>query len=51
MKVKVIKRYVDRRTKEIKEIGTIEDYEEHRAGELQKTGYVEILAEDQESGQ
>lgn len=51
MKVKVMKRYVDRSTKEIKEIGAVEDYPENRANELERTGYVKIMTENRESDQ
>ncbi len=41
MKVKVIKRYVDRFTKEKREVGKTYDYGEERAKELISGGYVE----------
>lgn len=43
MKVKVVKRYVDRCTKDIKEVGTVEDYLEERARELISGGYAEAV--------
>ena len=48
MKAKVAKRYVDRNTKEIKDVGNIEDYPKARAEELMRGGYIEIIKEDQE---
>lgn len=41
MKVKVLKRYVDRYTKEIREVDTMHEYGEARAKELIRGGYVE----------
>lgn len=41
MKVKVLKRYVDRYTKEIREVDTMHEYGEVRARELIRGGYVE----------
>lgn len=49
MKVKVIRRYVDRHTKEIKEVGTIEEYAKSRAEELKRAGYVKDITESQKN--
>lgn len=43
MKVNVIKRYVDRYTKVIKEVGTVEDYPDSRAERLISQGYAEAV--------
>lgn len=41
MKVKVIKRFADRITKEMRKVGEVHDYSEERAKELIKNGFVE----------
>ncbi len=41
MKVKVIKRYVDKHTKQMMEVGMVKDYSEERADELIKSDRVE----------
>lgn len=43
MKVKVIKNYVDRNTKELMETGSTIEYEDERAHELEAGGYVQII--------
>lgn len=48
MKVKVKKRFVDRDTKQIREIGKIYEYGEARAKDLQKRGYVDPVEESAE---
>lgn len=45
MKVKVIRRYVDRHTKEFMEVGHVCEYGQERAGELIDGGYVEAVRE------
>lgn len=40
MKVEVTKRFVDRNTKEMRKVGEIHDYNEERAKELIKNGFV-----------
>lgn len=45
MKVEVIKRYVDRDTKDIMEIKTKHDYPDERADELISEGYVIAISE------
>lgn len=46
MKVKVIKRFNDRFTKERREVGNEYDYPENRAKELEKSGYVEVVKQN-----
>lgn len=51
MKVKVIKRYVDKHTKEMMEVGTVKDYPDERAEELIKHRYaVRAAAEIPKAG-
>lgn len=45
VKVKVVKRYVDRYTKKKCEVGSVLEYEHKRAEELKKGGYVELHEE------
>lgn len=41
MKVKVVKRFVDKNTKEMREIGKVYEYTDKRAKELIDGGYAE----------
>lgn len=41
MKVKVVKRFVDKNTKEMREVGKVYEYPEKRAKELIDGGYAE----------
>lgn len=41
MKVKVVKRFVDKNTKEIREVGKVHEYSDKRAKELIDGGYAE----------
>lgn len=45
MKVKVIKRYVDKHTKQMMEVGAVKDYPKERADELIKCRRVEEVKE------
>lgn len=45
MKVKVIKRYVDRHTKEIMEVGMTKNYPKNQAKELMGARYTEPVSE------
>lgn len=45
MKVKVIKRYVDKNSKQMMEVGMTKDYPKERAIELIKSGRVEEVKE------
>ena len=45
MKVKVIKRYVDKHTKQMMEVGATKDYSKERADELIKSRRVEEIKE------
>lgn len=45
MKVKVIKRYVDKHTKELMEVDSIVEYTKERANELIKNGYCKAVKE------
>ena len=41
MKVKVVKRFVDKNTKEMREVGKVYEYSAERARELINSGYAE----------
>lgn len=43
VKVKVLKKFNDRITKERRDVNKTYDYSEERAKELEKNGYVEIM--------
>lgn len=45
MKVKVVKRYVDKHTWELMEVDTITEYSKERANELIKNGYCKAVKE------
>jgi len=49
MKAKVLKRFVDRETKQVKEEGRIYTFEEDRAKTLEQKGFVEILPEKEKT--
>ncbi|WP_269477767.1 hypothetical protein [Hominibacterium faecale] len=51
MQVNVLKRYVDRYTKEIKEAGATYEYPQQRARELENAGYVEVITEEKQGGE
>lgn len=50
MKVKVITEFIDRETKELKELDSVHEYEDARAKSLIAKGFVEKVSDKPETG-